>query len=145
MAIEEKRSERAGQSCGSSHQHAAHARRNGFDNAGQIGIARAVGNPDIGTRTKGIRRGDRGDPESRLRSGEDFVKIYGKCLTRNADLKIQDIRAAEGLAVTVKTGATDAQVEAYNGFVTVNAGKGPIKVMVVSYGSQVVMPLVVSN
>ena len=41
-----------------------------------------------------------------VRSGEDFVKIYGKCLTRNAELKITDIRPAEGLAVTVKTDAT---------------------------------------
>ncbi|PIR18501.1 MAG: hypothetical protein COV48_07170 [Elusimicrobia bacterium CG11_big_fil_rev_8_21_14_0_20_64_6] len=75
-----------------------------------------------------------------IRSGEDFVKIYGKCLTRNPDLKIQEIRAAEGLAVTVKTAASNAQVEAYNGFVTVNAGKGEVKVMVVAYGSQVFLP-----
>lgn len=75
-----------------------------------------------------------------VRSGEDFVKIYGKCLTKNADLKITEIRPAEGLAVTVKTDATGAQVEAYNGFVTVNAGKGPVSVMVVAYGSQVYLP-----
>ncbi len=80
-----------------------------------------------------------------VRSGEDFVKIYGKCLTKNADLKIKDLRAAEGLAVTVKTDASGAQVEAYNGFVTVNAGKGPVKVMVVAYGANVVMPLVAAN
>ena len=75
-----------------------------------------------------------------VRSGEDFVKIYGKCLTRNSELKIKEIRAAEGLAVTVKTDATGAQVESYNGFVTVNAGKGPVQVMVVAYGSQVFLP-----
>lgn len=75
-----------------------------------------------------------------VRSGEDFVKIYGKCLTRNPDLKIKEVRAAEGLAVTVKTDATGAQVEAYNGFVTVNAGKGPVQVMVAAYGSQVYLP-----
>ena len=75
-----------------------------------------------------------------VRSGEDFVKIYGKCLTKNAELKITEIRAAEGLAVTVKTDATGSQVEAYNGFVTVNAGKGPVQVMVVAYGSQVYLP-----
>lgn len=80
-----------------------------------------------------------------VRSGEDFVKIYGKCLTKNADLKITDLRPAEGLVITVRTGATDAQVEAYNGFITVNAGKGPVKVMVVAYGSSVVMPLVAAN
>jgi len=75
-----------------------------------------------------------------IRSGDDFVKIYGKCLTRNAELKISEIRAAEGLAVTVKTNASGAQVESYNGFVTVNAGKGPVQVMVVAYGSQVYLP-----
>lgn len=75
-----------------------------------------------------------------VRSGEDFVKIYGKCLTRDAELKIKEVRAAEGLAVTVKTDATGAQVEAYNGFVTVNAGKGPVKVMVVAYGAQIALP-----
>jgi hypothetical protein len=60
-----------------------------------------------------------------VRSGDDFVKIYGKCLTRNPDLKITEIRPGDGLTVTVKTDATGSQVEAYNGFVTVNAGKGP--------------------
>jgi len=75
-----------------------------------------------------------------VRSGEDFVKIYGACLTRNADLKIKELRAAEGLAVTVKTDASGSEVEAYNGFVTVNAGKGPVSVMVVAYGSQIFLP-----
>jgi hypothetical protein len=75
-----------------------------------------------------------------VRSGDDFVKIYGKCLTRNPELKITEIRPAEGLSVTVKTDATGSQVEAYNGFVTVNAGKGPVQVMVVAYGSQVYLP-----
>jgi hypothetical protein len=76
-----------------------------------------------------------------VRSGADFVKIYGKCLTRNPDLKIKEIRPAEGLAVTVMTEASGPQVEAYNGFVTVNAGKGPVQVMVVAYGSQIFLPL----
>lgn len=75
-----------------------------------------------------------------IRSADDFVKIYGKCLTRNAALKIKEIRPAEGLAVTVKTDAPSAQVEAYNGFVTVNAGKGPVSIMVVAYGAQVYLP-----
>ena len=75
-----------------------------------------------------------------VRSGDDFVKIYGKCLTRDASLKITEIRPSEGLAVTLKTDATNEQVAAYNGFVTVNAGKGPVKVMVVAYGPQVYLP-----
>ena len=75
-----------------------------------------------------------------VRSGADFVKIYGGCLTKDASLKIKEIRPADGLAVTVKTEATGPVVEAYNGFVTVNAGKGPVQVMVVAYGSQVFLP-----
>ncbi len=76
-----------------------------------------------------------------IRSGEDFVKVYGKCLTREPSLKIKEIRAAEGLAVTVKTDADGSDVEAYNGFLTVNAGKGPVQVMVVAYGAQIYLPL----
>jgi hypothetical protein len=75
-----------------------------------------------------------------VRSGEDFVKLYGRCLTRNPDLKIKEIRPAEGLAVTLSTDADRARVESYNGFVTVNAGKGPVAVMVVAYGAQVALP-----
>ena len=75
-----------------------------------------------------------------LNNGEDFVNIYGKCLTKNAELKITEIRPAEGLTVTVKADATGAQVEAYNGFVTVNAGKGPVSVMIIAYGKQVYRP-----
>ncbi|MBI3289624.1 MAG: hypothetical protein HYZ74_08925 [Elusimicrobia bacterium] len=75
-----------------------------------------------------------------IRSGEDFVKVYGKCLTRNPDLKIKEVRAGEGLAVTLKTEADGAKVEAYNGFITVNAGKGAVQVMVVAYGAQVHLP-----
>lgn len=75
-----------------------------------------------------------------IRSGEDFVKVYGKCLTRDESLKISEVRAAEGLVVTLKTSASGAQVESYNGFVTVNAGKGPVQVMVVAYGANVYLP-----
>lgn len=75
-----------------------------------------------------------------VRSGHDFVKIYGKCLTKNPDLKITEIRPGDGLTVTLKTEAEGAQVEAYNGFLTVNAGKGPVQVMVVAYGPQVYLP-----
>ena len=75
-----------------------------------------------------------------IRSGTDFVKIYGNCLTQNPDLKIKEIRASDGMSVTVKTEADAASVERYNGFVTVNAGKGPVSVMVVAYGSQIFLP-----
>ena len=75
-----------------------------------------------------------------IKNGDDFVKIYGSCLTGNPDLKIKEIRAAEGMTVTVKTEAAPAQVEAYNGFITVNAGKGPVSVMVAAYGAQIFFP-----
>ncbi len=75
-----------------------------------------------------------------VRSGEDFVKIYGRCLTQNIDCRITGIHAAEGLSVIVKSDAPSAKVEAYNGFVTINAGKGAVSVMVVAYQSEIVLP-----
>lgn len=76
-----------------------------------------------------------------VKNGADFVKIYGGCLKKDASLKIREVRPAEGLAVTLATDASGAEVEAYNGFVTVNAGRGPVSVMVVAYSSQVFFPL----
>lgn len=75
-----------------------------------------------------------------LRNGQDFVKIYGRCLTRNPDLKINEVRAGEGLSVIIQTEADRGQLEAYNGFVTVNAGKGPVTLMVQAYGMRVALP-----
>ncbi len=75
-----------------------------------------------------------------IRNGNDFVKIYGSCLTGNPGLKIKEVRAAEGMAVTVKTEADPAQIETYNGFITVNSGKGPVTVMIAAYGSQIFLP-----
>lgn len=71
-----------------------------------------------------------------ISSGADFVKIYGSCLTRNPDLKIAELRAGAGLTVEVKTERTDKDAEALNGFVTVNAGKGPVQVMIIASGAQ---------
>ena len=75
-----------------------------------------------------------------IRNGDDFVNSYGNCLTGNPELKIKEVRASEGLTVTVKTEAAPAQIEAYNGFITVDAGKGPVVIMVAAYGSQIVLP-----
>jgi hypothetical protein len=75
-----------------------------------------------------------------IQTSDDFVKIYGRCLVRNADLKIDEIRPGAGLTVTLKTEQNDKGVEALNGFVTVNAGKGPVQIMVIAYGAQVAMP-----
>ena len=76
-----------------------------------------------------------------LQTGADFVKIYGSCLTKNPDLKIDELRAGAGLTVSMKTEQTPKGVEALNGFVVVNAGKGPVQVMIIAYGAQqVAMP-----
>lgn len=75
-----------------------------------------------------------------IRTGADFVKIYGSCLTRNPDLKIDEIRPGSGLTVALKTEQSEKGVEAMNGFVTVNAGKGPVSVMIVAYPATVAMP-----
>jgi hypothetical protein len=75
-----------------------------------------------------------------IQTGADFVKIYGSCLTRNPDLKIAELRAGRGLTVDMKTEQDSKGVEALNGFVTVNAGKGPVSVMIIAYGAQTAMP-----
>ena len=75
-----------------------------------------------------------------IRSSADFVKIYGSCLTHNPDLKIDELRAGEDFTVDMKTEATESGVEAMNGFVTVNAGTGPVQVMIVAYASHSAMP-----
>lgn len=75
-----------------------------------------------------------------IQTGDDFVKIYGRCLTRNEDLKIKEIRGGQGLSVNLKTEQSGAQVEALNGFVTVNAGKGPVSVMIVAYPAALALP-----
>lgn len=75
-----------------------------------------------------------------VKDSGDFVKIYGKCLLSDADLKIDEIRPAQGMTVTLKTEQSPVAVEALNGFVTVNAGKGPVRFMVVAYAAQVARP-----
>jgi len=68
-----------------------------------------------------------------IQTGADFVKIYGRCLSGNPDLQIQEIRAGQGLSVDIKTSHASAeQVNALNGFVVVNAGRGPVRVRIVA-------------
>jgi hypothetical protein len=75
-----------------------------------------------------------------INTSADFVKIYGSCLTRNRSLKIDELRPGAGLTVNMKTEQDPKTVEALNGFVTVNAGKGPVSLMIIAYGAQVAMP-----
>jgi len=75
-----------------------------------------------------------------IQTSADFVKIYGGCLVKNPDLKIDEIRPSAGMTVTLKTEQPEMGVEALNGFVTVNAGKGPVQIMVIAYAARVTMP-----
>jgi hypothetical protein len=75
-----------------------------------------------------------------LRNGDDFVSIYGRCLTRNAALKINDVRGGDGLSIIVQSDADGPTLSSYNGFVTVNAGRGPVTVMVQAYGLRIALP-----
>ena len=75
-----------------------------------------------------------------IRTGDDFVKIYGRCLTRNEDLKITDLRGGRGRSANLKTAPSDSGVEALNGFVTVDAGKGPVSVMITAYPARLALP-----
>ena len=67
-----------------------------------------------------------------IRTGADFVKIYGSCLTRNPDLMIGELRPGAGLTVEIKTRADARSIAALNGLVTVNAGKGPVTFMIIA-------------
>ena len=75
-----------------------------------------------------------------IQTGEDFVRIYGSCLLRDEELKIVELRASRGLAVTLKTAQSPNSVESLNGFVTVDAGKGPVSVMMIAYSATVALP-----
>ncbi len=75
-----------------------------------------------------------------IQTSADFVRLYGRCLTRNPDLKIDEVRAGEGMTVMLKTEQAPVAVEALNGFVTVNAGKGPVQLMVLAYAAPVARP-----
>jgi|GEM_PF-1778252 len=74
-------------------------------------------------------------------SGADFVKYYGKCLVKDPALQITDVRPGDGLTVTMLTRQTSpVAVDSLNGFVTVNSGEGPVRVMLVAYGANFAMP-----
>jgi hypothetical protein len=74
-------------------------------------------------------------------SGEDFVKYYGRCLTADPSLQLIAVRPGAGLTVTMQTRQTSpVAVDSLNGYVTVNAGAGPVRVMVVAYGANYSLP-----
>lgn len=75
-----------------------------------------------------------------VRTGDDFVRIYGRCITGNQSLKINEVRGGDGLSIIVQTSADRLAMESYNGFITVNAGRGPVTLMVQAYGMRVALP-----
>ena len=79
----------------------------------------------------------------KIRNGDDFIKNYGSCIKRSDKLKIKELRASAGhkLGVTVVSAADESVVSAINGFVTVNAGEGPVHVMILAYSESYSLPL----
>ena len=75
-----------------------------------------------------------------IRTSADFVAVYGSCLIKNPDLKIDELRPGPGLTVGMKTGQDEKSVMALNGFVTVDAGRGPVSIMIIAYSAQAAMP-----
>ena len=71
-----------------------------------------------------------------IQTSGDFVRVYGRRLTRDPDLKIDEVLPGEGMTVLLKTAQAPVGVAALNGFVTVNAGKGPVQLMVVAYAAR---------
>jgi hypothetical protein len=72
-----------------------------------------------------------------IRTGADFLHIYGSCLTSDAALAIRDLRPGDGLSVSMKTAQTSIEaVDSLNGYVTVSAGEGPVQVMVMASAAQ---------
>jgi hypothetical protein len=78
----------------------------------------------------------------KVQNGDDFIKIYGRCILSSKDLKVQELRSSNGhtLAVNVLTKANQDVVEALNGTVTVNAGTGPVDVLIIAYPETLQLP-----
>lgn len=76
-----------------------------------------------------------------IRNGDDFVRVYGRCLTRNPELKIREVRGEAGLAIVVESEAERERLRSYHGFVTVNAGKGELRVMVRAEPAEAATPV----
>lgn len=67
-----------------------------------------------------------------LNSSEDFIKIYGSCLTRNAQFQIALIQPGDDMTVTLMTEQAPVAAASLNGYVTVNAGAGPVRFMILA-------------
>lgn len=78
----------------------------------------------------------------KIETSEYFIQHYGRCITGDAALKVSEIRPAAGhpMAVTLLSDGSTAEVQALNGAVTVNAGAGPVTVMVTAYPRTVFLP-----
>jgi hypothetical protein len=67
-----------------------------------------------------------------LQSGDDFVKIYGSCLRHDKTLGVTAISGGNGLTVTMSVDRAPRETAALNGFVVVNPGTGPVRVMILA-------------
>lgn len=77
-----------------------------------------------------------------VQSSEDFIRIYGGCITRDPALKIKEIRPARGhrLSVTILTDVEAAAIDSFNGLISVTGDQGPVSIMVMAYAQNFNLP-----
>lgn len=77
----------------------------------------------------------------RIKSGDDFTRIYGHCITRDPELKVSRIQpSVSDLSVTVFSAADRPVVESLNGVLSLNAENGPVNITVTAYSEMVRLP-----
>ncbi|MEK7859410.1 MAG: hypothetical protein AAB320_09745 [Elusimicrobiota bacterium] len=78
----------------------------------------------------------------KIESSEDFIKIFGRCITQDSEIKVSEIQAAVNrpLAVTLLTDSEGAAAESLNGSVIVNTGSGPVEISVLAYPKALALP-----
>lgn len=77
-----------------------------------------------------------------IRSGSDFVKHYGGCITKDKVLNVREIRPSSGhkLAVTLQCEAGKPSIDTLNGYVTVYGEDGPVEVLIIAYPLTIELP-----
>lgn len=70
-------------------------------------------------------------------SSEDFIRVYGGCIKRDPALQVRSVQAVSNrdFAVALESAVARPVLESLNGEVVVNAGSGPVKVLVLAYPS----------
>ncbi|MFA6003451.1 MAG: hypothetical protein WC881_05220 [Elusimicrobiota bacterium] len=69
-----------------------------------------------------------------IKTSEDFIRYYGRCITRDPALKVRDIQPWPGqeLGVTLTCAASEPETRSLNGIVAVNAGMGPVQIRILA-------------